>query len=194
MAMIAYKCPNIIVNVVDINRSRIDAWNDCDLKQLPIFEPGLDVLIRERRGKNLFFSTEIEKNIAEADMIFLSVNTPTKSKGFGAGKASDLKWIEASTRQVAKASSGHTIVVEKSTLPVKTAETIKQILNASSNFKNKSNEDKTFSVLSNPEFLAEGTAIENLENPDRVLIGGDDNNAIHALSSIYSKWVEPKKY
>ena len=127
MAVIASKCPEIMVNVVDLNTERIAKWNSDDLKNLPVFEPGLDELVNKFRGENLFFTTEVERCISEADMIFLAVNTPTKSKGFGAGQASDLKWIEASARQVAKNAVGKTIVVEKSTLPVRTAETIKQI-------------------------------------------------------------------
>ena len=128
MAVIAHKCKEIIVNVVDSNKTRIDLWNNDDLKELPVYEPGLDKIISETRNKNLFFSTNVEKNISNADIVFISVNTPTKTKGLGAGKASDLKWVELCTRQVAKFSSGHTIVVEKSTLPVRTAEVIQKIL------------------------------------------------------------------
>ncbi len=192
MAVIASHCTNIKVNVVDINENRISSWNNSDINQLPVYEPGLKELIKECRGKNLFFSTDIEKSISRADMIFISVNTPTKNKGIGAGQASDLKWIEACSRQIAKFSKSETIVVEKSTLPVRTAETIKEILNASQS----ENSEKThvnFSVLSNPEFLAEGTAIDDLENPDRVLIGGDNDDAISALKDIYLNWVDEKK-
>ena len=128
MAVIADKCPNIRVAVVDINAKRIKDWNEEDLTKLPIFEPGLDKIISRCRGKNLFFSTKVAEEIASADMIFLSVNTPTKASGVGAGQASDLKWIESSTREVAKNAQGSTIIVEKSTLPVRTAETIKEIL------------------------------------------------------------------
>ena len=128
MAIIASKCPNITVNVVDINLDRINQWNNKDLKRIPIYEPGLDEIVKNCRNKNLFFSTDVEENIQKADMVFISVNTPTKTKGLGAGKASDLKWVEASARQVAEFSNGHTIVVEKSTLPVRTAEVIKSIL------------------------------------------------------------------
>ena len=189
MAVIAKHCPNIEINVVDTNKNRIDEWNNKDLSKLPIYEPGLDIIIDECRGRNLNFSTEIEKNIAEADMIFISVNTPTKKRGLGAGQASDLKWVEASARQISKFSKGHTIVVEKSTLPVKTAQTIKNILlNEANELKNKS-----FSVLSNPEFLAEGTAIDDLENPDRVLIGGENKASVNALISIYDNWVPRNK-
>ena len=192
MSVIASKCPQIIVNVVDLNEERIAKWNSEDLKNLPIFEPGLDKLILEFRNKNLFFTTEVDRCIAEADMIFLSVNTPTKSKGFGAGQASDLKWIEASARQVAKNAVGKTIVVEKSTLPVRTAETIKQILQYSSkDIKNKEKPD--FAVLSNPEFLAEGTAIKDLNEPDRILIGGEDKHSIDKLARIYAHWVPENK-
>ena len=191
MAVFAEHCPEIEINVVDINKQRIDDWNNIDLKRLPIFEPGLDELILKCRNKNLFFSTDIEKSISEADMVFISVNTPTKIKGIGAGMASDLKWVEASARQIAKFSKSHTIVVEKSTLPVKTAETIQKILSSSQdlNFQ----KEKNFSVLSNPEFLSEGNAIYDLQNPDRVLIGGDDVLAIEALTKIYLKWVPENK-
>ena len=136
--------------------------------RLPVYEPGLDAVVARARGRNLFFSTEVDEAIASADMVFLSVNTPTKTRGVGVGQASDLRWIEACTRQVAAAAQGHTIVVEKSTLPVRTAEAVQTILNAAQG------EGKSFSVLSNPEFLAEGTAISDLEAPDRVLIGGND--------------------
>ena len=192
MAVIASKCQDIKINVVDLNKERIRNWNSDDLKKLPIFEPGLDSIIKKCRNKNLFFSSDVNKSIAEADMIFLAVNTPTKSKGIGAGQASDLKWIEASARQVADHAVGNTIVVEKSTLPVRTAETIKQILNFSK--KNDTKKQlKNFSVLSNPEFLSEGTAINDLENPDRILIGGDDLSAIESLANIYKKWVAEDK-
>ncbi len=194
MAVIAKKCPHIQVMVVDINHERISRWNDHNLCNLPIYEPGLKEIIEKCRGKNLHFSTDIESNIAAADMIFISVNTPTKVKGLGAGHAIDLKWIDASARQIAKYAKGYTIIVEKSTLPVKTAETIKQILESShQNMVIKEESKKAFSVLSNPEFLAEGSAINDLENPDRVLIGGNDNNAIASLTEIYSNWVNREK-
>ena len=189
MSVIADKCPELDVRVVDINKERIAAWNNFDLNKLPIFEPGLDQIISRTRGRNLFFSSEMESSIANADMIFISVNTPTKTKGLGAGQASDLSWVEASARQVAQYAKGHTIVVEKSTLPVRTAQAIKEILKTT-NKENQGNEiPKTFSVLSNPEFLAEGTAISDLEEPDRVLIGGEDSDAINALVNIYLNWV-----
>ena len=189
MAVIAAKCPNINVNVVDKNLDRLNKWNHEDLTQLPIYEKGLEKLIAKCRGKNLHFSNDLAKHIAEADMIFISVNTPTKTKGVGAGQASDLKWIDASAREIARFSCGETIVVEKSTLPVRTAHTIKQILDSSQvNDKN-----KKFTVLSNPEFLSEGNAINDLENPDRVLIGGDDEASIVALENIYLNWVDKEK-
>ena len=192
MAVIADKCPYINVVVVDINKNRIDLWNDPDYSKLPIYEPGLDDVIKRCRNNNLWFSTDIKENIATSDMIFISVNTPTKTKGVGAGEASNLKWVESCAREVATHSKGHTIVVEKSTLPVRTAEVIKNILEASQAKKN--NPDKnSFDVLSNPEFLAEGTAIRDLENPDRVLIGGDNSDAMNALGSIYENWVEKEK-
>ncbi len=194
MAVIADKCHDINIEVVDINKERIDLWNDKDLENLPIYEPGLAEIVKRCRGKNLYFSTLVEEKIENADMIFISVNTPTKKNGFGAGKASDLKWVEACSRQVAKYAKGYTIVVEKSTLPVRTAGVIKSILEASQEQKN--NESKgniTFDVLSNPEFLSEGTAINDLLNPDRVLIGGDSKEAIQALGNIYEKWVPKNK-
>ncbi|MCP9787663.1 nucleotide sugar dehydrogenase [Cyanobium sp. Maggiore-St4-Cus] len=188
MAVIADRCPQIQVTVVDLNAERIAAWNDPDLSQLPVYEPGLDELVGRARGRNLHFSTVVEAAIAGADMVFLSVNTPTKTKGVGAGQASDLRWIEASARQVAACAQGHTIVVEKSTLPVRTAETVQTILSAVP-----AAEGKTFSVLSNPEFLAEGTAIADLQAPDRVLIGGEDPAAIEALAAIYGQWVPAER-
>ncbi len=194
MAVIAHKCPDIEVNVVDINPLRIQEWNSPDFDNLPVFEPGLSDILKKCRNRNLFFSIDIEKHISEADMIFISVNTPTKTRGIGAGQASDLKWIEASARQIAKYAKGKTIVVEKSTLPVKTAEVIKSILQtlSSSNKYNKQN-SKKFYILSNPEFLAEGTAISDLTNPDRVLIGGDDEEAISCLKKLYLNWVNEEK-
>ena len=137
MAVIASKCPDINVTVVDINHKRIKAWNDKNLANLPIYEPGLDKLIKKCRDKNLFFKTNIEQAIFEADMIFLSVNTPTKETGVGAGQALDLRWVEASARQISKFSTGNTIVVEKSTLPVRTAETVKSILISNKDLKDK---------------------------------------------------------
>ncbi len=192
MSVIADKCPKLTVNVVDINESRINSWNNDNLENLPIFEPGLSPIIKKCRGRNLFFSTKIEENVASADIVFISVNTPTKKKGLGAGQASDLKWVEVCARQVAKFAKDHTIVVEKSTLPVKTAEVIKEILESSQTLL-KGEQKKSFDVLSNPEFLAEGTAIRDLEEPDRVLIGGDNEEAILALSSIYREWVPEEK-
>ena len=189
MAVIADRCPELQVTVVDINQARIEAWNDADLSQLPVYEPGLDAVVGRARGRNLQFSTAVEASIAEADMVFISVNTPTKTKGLGAGQASDLRWVEACARTVAKAATGDTIVVEKSTLPVRTAAAIKTILEAASD----DHDQRSFSVLSNPEFLAEGTAIRDLESPDRVLIGGDDPAAIDALASIYAHWVQQEQ-
>ena len=188
MAVIADRCPGIQVTVVDLNAERIAAWNDPDLSQLPVYEPGLDAVVGRARGRNLHFSTAVEAAIAAADMVFLSVNTPTKTKGVGAGQASDLRWVEVSARQVAACAQGHTIVVEKSTLPVRTAETVQTILSAVP-----AAEGKTFSVLSNPEFLAEGTAIADLQASDRVLIAGEDHAAIDALAAIYSQWVPDER-
>ena len=188
MAVIAKNCPNIQVNIVDINEQRINQWKNNDLKNLPVYEPGLEDYIKNCRGNNLHFSSDVEKYIASADMIFISVNTPTKTQGVGAGQASNLKWIEASARQISQYSKGHTIVVEKSTLPVKTALTIKEILSDSNREKG-----KTFQILSNPEFLSEGSAINDLENPDRVLIGGENKDAIDSLIEIYLNWVPREK-
>lgn len=190
MSVIAQKCPDIKVMVVDINQERIDAWNHEDLSQLPVYEPGLDSVVAEARGRNLFFSTDVNSAIAEADMVFISVNTPTKTYGEGRGMAADLRWVELCARQIAEASKSDKIVVEKSTLPVRTAQAVKDILQNTGNGLN-------FQILSNPEFLAEGTAIPDLENPDRVLIGGDDTpegrNAIQALVDVYAAWVPREK-
>ena len=172
MVVIAKNCPDIEVEVVDINENRIKAWNDTNLDNLPVFEPGLSEILIAVRNNNLTFSSKVESSIRNSDMIFISVNTPIKEKGMGAGETSDLRWVESCARLISKSARGHTIVVEKSTLPVKTAQTIKEILDSSTS--NNSDEDRTFSFLSNPEFLAEGTAINDLVNPDRVLIGVDD--------------------
>jgi UDPglucose 6-dehydrogenase len=183
MAVIAKNCPQYRVVVVDINEERIAAWNS---DELPIYEPGLDEIVRCARGRNLFFSTEIERNIAEADIIYVSVNTPTKTFGQGAGKAADLQYWEKTARQIIENSSSNKIVVEKSTLPVRTAEAMERILNSN-------NRGLNFDVLSNPEFLAEGTAIQDMENPDRVLVGGRDTptgqKAIQKLVEIYAHWI-----
>ncbi|MBT5772698.1 MAG: nucleotide sugar dehydrogenase, partial [Flavobacteriaceae bacterium] len=189
MSVIALKCPNINVTVVDANANKIKAWNG-PLDKLPVFEPGLKEVVKKARGRNLFFSSDIEGNIEKAEMIFMAVNTPTKTEGEGAGLAADLRYIEACARDIAKYSKSDKIVIEKSTLPVRTAEKIKEILIS---------ENKTvhFEILSNPEFLAEGTAIEDLSKSDRVLIGGDDTEsgqkAVNALVSIYANWIEKEK-
>ena len=195
MSVIASNCRELKVEVVDINEERINAWNSNDYSKLPVFEPGLAEIVMKCRGKNLFFSNKVEKSISEADIIFISVNTPIKEKGIGAGFTSDLKWIESSARTIAKYAKNHTIVVEKSTLPVKTAETIKTILYSSKQNYDKSveNQNQTFSIVSNPEFLAEGTAINDLQNPDRVLIGGEDDYSINVISDIYKNWVSQDK-
>lgn len=190
MAIIAQKCPDIKVTVVDLNEDRINRWNDEDTSNIPVYEPGLDKIVQEARGRNLFFSTEVDKAIDEAQMIFISVNTPTKMYGSGRGMAADLKFIELCARQIARVSKCDKIVVEKSTLPVRTAEAIKNILQNTGN-------GVKFEILSNPEFLAEGTAVEDLLSPDRVLIGGDTTSsgeiAINALVDIYSNWVSKDK-
>ncbi|MGE8424657.1 MAG: nucleotide sugar dehydrogenase, partial [Sphingobacterium siyangense] len=182
MSVIAQKNPNVTVTVVDLNQARIDAWNDADLEKLPVYEPGLDAVVADARGRNLFFSTDVEKAIDEADMIFISVNTPTKTYGKGKGQAADLKYIELCARQIAAVAKSDKIVVEKSTLPVRTAAALKSILDNTGNGVN-------FHILSNPEFLAEGTAVADLHNPDRVLIGGEDADAIEALVQVYEAWV-----
>jgi len=189
MAVIAQKCPHIQVTVVDLNEERIAKWNDPNVENIPIYEPGLSDVVKDARGRNLFFSTEVDKAIDEAEMIFISVNTPTKTYGSGKGLAADLKYIELCARQIARVSKTDKIVVEKSTLPVRTAEAIKSILHNTGN-------GVKFQILSNPEFLAEGTAVEDLFSPDRVLIGGDATpegaKAIESLVSIYANWV-PKE-
>lgn len=182
MSVIAQKNPDIAVTVVDLNQARIAAWNDEDLNNLPVYEPGLDAVVGEARGRNLFFDTDVDKAIREADMIFISVNTPTKTYGKGKGQAADLKFVELCARQIAAVATDDKIVVEKSTLPVRTAEALKNILENTGNGVN-------FHILSNPEFLAEGTAVTDLHNPDRVLIGGEDEEAIEALVNIYAAWV-----
>ena len=189
MSVIAKKCPNIKVTVVDINKERIAAWNDENLDNLPIYEPGLKEVVKDTRNVNLFFSTEVDKAIEEAEMIFISVNTPTKTFGKGKGQASDLKFVELCARNIARVATSDKIVVEKSTLPVRTAQAIKNILKNVGNGVN-------FEILSNPEFLAEGTAIDDLFNADRILIGGDDTPsgqvAKDQLSAIYNHWL-PKE-
>jgi UDPglucose 6-dehydrogenase len=184
MSMIAHKCPQYKVTVVDINQARIDAWNS---GTCPIYEPGLDELVAKTRGKNLFFSTETDKGIREADIIFVSVNTPTKTFGQGAGKAADLQYWEKTARQILANSDSNKIIIEKSTLPVRTAEAMERILNAN-------NKGIQFEVLSNPEFLAEGSAIADLEKPDRVLIGSRETpegvKARRDVVAIYANWVD----
>ncbi len=184
MAMIAKQCPDVKVTVVDINAERIAAWQS---DELPIFEPGLKEVVAESLGRNLFFSTEVDAGIAEADMIFVSVNTPTKTFGQGAGRAADLQYWEKTARQILANSTSDKIVVEKSTLPVRTAAAMQRILDSGDG-------NVKFEVLSNPEFLAEGTAIADLESPDRVLVGGHDTEtgqaAVAALVGIYATWIE----
>ncbi|HSD06740.1 UDP-glucose 6-dehydrogenase [Flavobacterium sp.] len=190
MAVIAQKCPHIQVTVVDLNVDRIAAWNDENTDNIPIYEPGLDAIVAEARGRNLFFSTDVDKAIDEAQIVFISVNTPTKTYGKGKGMAADLKYIELCARQIAKVAKDNKIVVEKSTLPVRTAGAIKSILDTTGN-------GVKFQILSNPEFLAEGTAVQDLLNPDRILIGGDTSEegqkAIQALVDVYANWVSTEK-
>ena len=190
MAVIAQKCPHIKVTVVDLNEDRIAKWNDSNVDNIPVYEPGLGEIVGQSRGKNLFFSTEVDKAIDEAQLIFISVNTPTKTYGSGKGMAADLKYIELCARQIARVSKQDKIVVEKSTLPVRTAQAIKNILDNTGN-------GVQFQILSNPEFLAEGTAVGDLLQPDRVLIGGDTSSegqiAIQKLVDIYANWVPKDK-
>ena len=187
MAMIAAKCPQYLVTVVDINQQKIQAWQT---DQLPIYEPGLLDVVKQARGRNLVFSTEIDKNIKSADIIFVSVNTPTKTFGEGAGKSADLQYWEKTARDILKASDTDKIIVEKSTLPVRTAGAMERILNSN---------DKgiTFQVISNPEFLAEGTAVDDLEHPDRVLIGSQETEsglkARNEIVEIYANWVPQER-
>jgi len=189
MAVIALKCPHINVTVVDANSEKIKAWNG-PLDKLPVYEPGLSEIVKEARGRNLFFSDNIAINIEKSEMIFMAVNTPTKTEGEGAGMAADLCYVEACAKDIAKYSKSDKIVIEKSTLPVRTAEKIKEILEENSN-------GIHFEILSNPEFLAEGTAIQDLFKSDRVLIGGDETetgqNAIKALVDIYANWITKEK-
>jgi UDPglucose 6-dehydrogenase len=184
MAVIAKNCPEHRVTVVDLDEQRIAAWESEDL---PVYEPGLDAVIGVARGRNLFFSTEVEKNIAEADIIFVSVNTPTKTFGQGAGKAADVQYLERAARQILENANSPKIIVEKSTVPVRSAEAMERILNSGNG------KGLHFDVISNPEFLAEGTAIQDMENPDRVLIGGRDTEsgqkALQAVVDIYACWV-----
>lgn len=188
-AVIALKCPHIRVTIVDLNQARIDAWNSPDFN-LPIYEPGLEDVVRKARGRNLFFSTNVDKGIRDADLIFVSVNTPTKKSGVGAGFAADLNYVELATRRIAATATSSKIVVEKSTVPCRTAESMRTILDANSK------PNARFDILSNPEFLAEGTAIDDLFAPDRVLIGSlqtqEGKEACAALSEVYQNWV-PKE-
>ena len=190
MAVIALKCPEIIVTVVDINQERIDAWNG-PLDKLPVFEPGLAKVVEEARGRNLFFSTDIDQAIQASEMIFMAVNTPTKTEGEGAGMAADISYVEACAKNIAKVAQADKIVVEKSTLPVRTAEKIKEILYTNGR------DGVHFEILSNPEFLAEGTAIQDLFKSDRVLVGGDNSpkgqKAVQTLVNIYAKWISKEK-
>lgn len=190
MAVIAAKCPDVKVTVVDLNQKRIADWNDQEVSNIPVYEPGLGEIVAKVRNKNLFFSTDVEKAIDEAELIFISVNTPTKTYGSGKGMAADLKYIELCARQIAQVAKNDKIVVEKSTLPVRTAEAIKSILDNTGN-------GVQFQILSNPEFLAEGTAVTDLLNPDRVLIGGENSTegqqAIQKLVEIYANWVNKDK-
>lgn len=185
MATIALKCPHIQVTIVDMNEARIAAWNT---DSLPIYEPGLHEIVKECRGKNLFFSTDVKKGIEDADIIFASVNTPTKTSGVGAGRAADLRFIESVGRTIAQHSSRSKIVIEKSTVPVKTAEALDRVLTANESAA-AGTVGKRFWILSNPEFLAEGTAMKDLDAPDRVLIGGQQEDAVKVLVDIYANWV-----
>lgn len=183
MATIALKCPQLEVVIVDMNEDRINRWNSDDL---PIYEPGLPEVVKACRGKNLFFSTDVKKGIEESDIIFASVNTPTKTQGVGKGRAADLRYIESVGRTIAQYANRSKIVIEKSTVPIKTAEAIARVLSAN---ETANGGHKNFWILSNPEFLAEGTAMKDLDEPDRVLIGGQEQDAIMVLADIYANWV-----
>ncbi len=187
MAMIAAKCPEITVTVVDTNEERIAKWNS---EELPVYEPGLYEIVCQSRGKNLFFSTDVDGAIRKSDIIFVSVGTPTKKQGVGAGRAADLRYVESAARRIAELAEGPKIIVEKSTIPVKTAEALHTILRANS-------KSGQFQVLSNPEFLAEGTAMEDLQDPDRVLIGGEETEAgrkaVQTLVDVYAHWIPREK-
>jgi len=189
MAVIALKCPHINVTVVDANTKRIESWNG-PLEKIPIYEPGLADVISEARGRNLFFSNDLKSAIEKSEMIFMAVNTPTKTEGEGEGMAADLRYIEACAKDIAKYSKSDKIVVEKSTVPIRTAEKIKEILEENSS-------NIHFEIISNPEFLAEGTAIQDLFKSDRVLIGGDETEsgqkAVQALVDIYANWIPKEK-
>ena len=188
-AVIALKCPHINVTVVDADEEKIAAWNG-PLDLLPVYEPGLSDVVEKTRNINLFFSNDIQKNIEKSEMIFMAVNTPTKVNGEGAGMAADLKNVVACARDIAKYSKSNKIVVEKSTLPVRTAEKIKEILSLE-------NKNIHFEILSNPEFLAEGTAVEDLFKSDRVLIGGNESDlgkAVKSLVGTYSNLIPKRKY
>ena len=189
MAVIALKCPHINVTVVDVNPVKVKNWNG-PLQNLPVYEPGLAKIVEQVRGRNLFFSEDIAGNIEKSEMIFMAVNTPTKTDGEGAGMAADLRYVEACAKDIAKYSKSNKIVIEKSTLPVRTAEKIKEILE-------KNSKNIQFEILSNPEFLAEGTAIQDLFKSDRVLIGGDETDsgqmAVQSLVEIYAHWIPKEK-
>ena len=191
MAVIALKCPHIKVNVVDVNESKINLWNNSDLNKLPVYEPGLNEIIKKTRNRNLFFSTDIKSAVNDSQMIFVAVNTPTKTYGEGKGMAADLTYVEKCAKTIAEYSNSNKIVIEKSTLPVRTAEKIKEILYLNAN------PGVSFEVLSNPEFLAEGTAIKDLFKSDRVLIGSDQTEsgllAAKLLVEIYENWIPRNK-
>src|SRR5690606_13205190 len=190
MSVIAQQCPDINVTIVDINAQRIAAWNHEDLSKLPVYEPGLDTVVAEARGRNLFFSTDVDGAIAAADMIFISVNTPTKTYGIGKGMAADLKYVELCARQIARLATSDKIVVEKSTLPVRTAQSIRTMLDAE-------NKGLQCRLRCNPECLAAGTAVQDLHQPDRVRIGGGQDEAgqaaVQALVDIYARWVDRER-
>lgn len=192
MAVIAEQCPKITVNVVDLNEEKINAWNDENLEAIPIYEPGLPEIVSKTRNQNLFFSSDINSAIQDADMIFISVNTPTKTYGRGKNMVADIKNVEAVAKNIALLAEDDKIIIEKSTVPVRTADTIRTII------ENNKKEGVDFQILSNPEFLAEGTAIDDLYYGDRVLIGGNNKSrkekaAIDALANIYAHWMKDEK-
>lgn len=185
MIVMADSCPGVQINVVDHDKKRIDSWNNLLSGDLPVYEPGLDEIHKRVLGRNLFFSTDVGLSIKKADIVFITVNTPTKINGYGAGEASDLTNIEIAARTIAEFAKGPTIVVERSTIPVRTGDLLKRIFGM--------NTSEHINILSNPEFMAEGSAVQDLTAPDRVLIGGDDHQAIDELASIYQHWVPSER-
>lgn len=188
MAVMASHCPDIHISVVDMNKRRVDAWNSA---HLPIYEPGLEEVLKRTLNRNLFISTDVQGAVADANIVFIAVNTGTKDFGHWAGNGYDLSAYESVARAVAQYANKSVVVVEKSTVPVLTADRIRSVFEANGK------PGVQFEILSNPEFLAEGTAIRDLEEPDRVLIGGlptpSGQAAIQQLADVYAHWVPPER-